>query len=85
MGYNVQSLAVLAIVFVVAGITIAMGALVVDDVQDVIDSDGSYADNVTDDTLEGLETFGEWMPTIAIVLMAAIVIGILLFAFKFSQ
>lgn len=36
-----------------------------------------YATNVTIEGLEGMETLGDWLPLIALVVAAAIVIGII--------
>ena len=41
---------------------------------------GNYAINVSvDGGLESLETFGEWTPTLALVIIAAVIIGVLVF------
>lgn len=82
-GYSVESLAVLAIVFVVAAVAISMGAEILSGLDDQQTED-TYEDNITEEGLEGLNTFGDWLPTLAIVIMAAIVIGVLLTSFRFG-
>ena len=39
--------------------------------------DASIAFNASEGGLEGIETFGEWLPTIAVILAAALIIGII--------
>jgi len=39
--------------------------------------------NITGEGLEGAETFGDWLPTIAIVISAAVIIGIIITYFHF--
>lgn len=83
-GYGVQSLAVLAVLFVVASVTISMGAEILSGIDDEQTED-TYEDNITEEGLSGLDTMGGWLPTIAIVVMAAVVIGVLLTSFKFGK
>lgn len=130
-GYTLESLAGVAITFVIAAVVISVGANIQGDVREQICEDnasnswGSYVGtqwfgaaatytsdtgysgccdviNATNTTVcdtwyysgainttisgsEGLETMGEWLPTIAIVIMAAVVIGILLTSFRFGK
>lgn len=73
----------LAIVLVVATITIAMGSLVLSEVQDTSTiTSGSYADNATTEGLSGLDTAAGFLPVIAIVVVAAIIIGIVANSFR---
>ncbi len=81
---RVQDLAPIAIAFVVVSIVIGVGADVVDDIQD--DQKGNTtAWNASQNGLEGLEKLSSWLPTIAIVVAAAVVIGVLVYYFAFRQ
>tara|TARA_Y100000310_G_scaffold183969_1_gene184125 strand:- start:398 stop:676 length:279 start_codon:yes stop_codon:yes gene_type:complete len=62
---------------VVIAIFLAVGALIVQSVQDndAIE-DGSTAYNVTDSGLSGLESLGDFQSLIAIVIAAAVVLGL---------
>ena len=40
-------------------------------------SDSSYAQNATGEGLKSLEELGSWLPTLALVVIAAIIIGVL--------
>jgi len=88
-GFTVQDMLPLAMVLVVAAIGIGIGAEVLGSIRDQnIDGtvDGcnatghrscSYDVNATLDGLDGIDTFSEYIPTIALVVVAAIVIGVL--------
>jgi len=43
---------------------------------------GTVASNATSSGLEGIETFGDWLPTIAVIIAAAVVIGIIVNYFR---
>lgn len=127
--YTVESLAALAIIFVVAAVTISVGATITDSISEQICEDnasntwGHFDDsktstnypasgtkigccnlvnstdsdhcqtwwneeagvNITIQGTEGLVTMGEWLPTLAIIIMAAVVIGVLLTSFRFGK
>lgn len=80
-GYQVGDLLPLALTFVVVAVAIGIGAAVL---QDVRDSDSitanSAAYNATQSGLDSMETFGDWLPTLALVVVAAVIIGVLIFA-----
>ena len=86
-GFTVSDILPLAIVLVVAVIGIGIGADIVDDVRTSQEADAygcasdrtncSWAYNVSGSGLAGLDTFGDYIPTIALVVIAAIIIGIL--------
>lgn len=80
-GYRLQDLLPIALLFVVATIAISIGADVIDNVQDDQTAD-SYAYNVSGDGLSGMGELGSWLPTIALVVAAAIVIGVLVYSFR---
>jgi len=76
-GYTVGELLPLAITFVVIAVAISLGADVLDDIQGTQTLD-SVAYNATGYGLTSLNTFGKWLPTIALVVIIAVIIGILI-------
>ena len=77
---RLQDLAGIAIIFVVTAIIIGIGADVLSQMQTNMGTDNNTADeqfNATKYGLEGLEELGSWLPTIAIIVAAAVIIGII--------
>ncbi len=70
--------------FVVATIVIAVGGLVLGGIRDTLVTDTAEF-NATADGLEGISKFSEFLPTIAIVLVSAILIAIVVGAFAFFR
>jgi hypothetical protein len=67
----------ISITLVVAGIAIAFGLSVMEDVQgDLVSGSTSY--NATTDAIEGVAKIPEKLPLIVTVVVAALIIGILL-------
>lgn len=73
---RLQDLAGIAIIFVVVAIVISIGADVLTEVR-VGKSSGTVEYNASQYGLEGLEELGSWLPTIAIIVAAAVIIGII--------
>jgi len=73
---SLNQMATMAISFVILAIIIGIGGTVLDEVQDTQSTNG-IAYNATESGLEGIETFGDWLPTIAVIIAAALVIGII--------
>jgi hypothetical protein len=73
---RLQDLAGIAIIFVVVAIVISIGSDVLTEVR-VGKTSGSVEYNASTYGLEGLEELASWLPTIAIVVVAAVVIGII--------
>jgi hypothetical protein len=82
-GYQLNDLLPIAIVLVVGIIAIAIGADIVQQVNAGQEGD-SAADNVTTKGLEGFMEISNYLPTIGLVVAAALIIGILVSAFKFG-
>jgi amino acid transporter len=80
---GIDSLGGLAITFVVAAITIGFGSLILSELgDDVYSSDGnSTAYNITGDGEEALGKFAQWLPTLAIIVVAAVIIAVIVGAF----
>lgn len=91
---NISDLAPLAILLVVAAIVISVGSDILNTVRDTYtDTSGTgcnntdpsgcnYAYNASVDTLEGLEKVANWQTTIGLIVSAAIVIGVIMTAFR---
>jgi len=66
------------LMLVIIGIFIGVGATILGKVQDT-QTAGTVAHNATSNALAGLETFSGWQTTIAIIIAAVIVIGLVLY------
>lgn len=73
---HVNQLGLLGMTVVVAAIILSMGASILSELQGQ-QTENSLAYNITGSGTEGLVVFGNWIPLIALVLVAAIVIGII--------
>ena len=72
------------IILVVIAVVIGVGATVLDKVQETQTAD-SASFNATTDGLSGLTTFSSFQPTMAVIVVAVIIIGLLLGGFAFVQ
>jgi|TARA_R100000501_G_C2629906_1_gene124878 Na+/proline symporter len=81
-GYEISTLAGIAIVFVVLAIVLSFGARILDDIQDDQTS-GNVDYNATDNGLASIEEFSSWLPTLALIVVAAVIIGIIVRYFAF--
>ena len=77
--FTIGDLGTIAIALVVAAVILGMGATILEKIK-ATQSDES-AQNASQFGLDGLSTMAEFIPTIAIVAVAAIVIGIILVFF----
>lgn len=73
MSLNV--LAGVGVAFVVIAIVLAFGATILGDLRATQTAD-TYEYNATSDGLEAVGTVSGWLPTLALVVIAAIIIGI---------
>ena len=96
MTYTLRDLLPIALIMAVAIIATAISADVVSDVQqtEVTNTAGCNATvttscgtayDVSEFGLEGLLELGSWFPTIALVIAAAIIIGILVMSFAYGR
>ncbi len=74
-----QDIAAIALVFVVAGISLGIGAEVLDNIKQT--STDAVANGTLDNTSLGMLELSSWMPTIGLVIAAAIIIGVIFTAF----
>ena len=77
---KLRDLANVAIIFVIAGIALGIGAEVLDDLSQGV-SNPSIAQRAVQNTSEGIEELASWLPTIGLVIAAALVIGIIFASF----
>ena len=80
-GLTLGQFGALALSFVVVAIIIAMGSEILGQVRGQQNVNTSEY-NITTKGIEGVETFGEWLPTIAVVVAAAVVIGVIIQYFQ---
>ncbi len=78
--FTISDLGTIAIALVVAAVILGMGSTILEKIQGT-QTAGGVAANASGFGLTGLNTMAEFIPTIAIVAVAAIVIGIILVFF----
>jgi len=78
--FTINDLGTIAIALVVAAVILGMGATILEKIQGTQVTDKT-AFNASGFGLTGMNTMAEFIPTIAIVAVAAIVIGIILVFF----
>lgn len=87
---NINQLGTLALVVVVGAFIISIGSVMLDTLYDNLDDSGvgtgcqtgnktncTVAQNTTLYGLDGMGTFAQWLPLIALVVVLAIVIGVI--------
>jgi len=75
---GIDSLGGMAVTFVVTAIVIGFGAMVLSELsEDLTGTAEASVDNGT----EALAKFGQWLPTLAIIVVAAIIISVVVGAF----
>ena len=74
---NLMTVVVAGILFVVLGFSLSIGQTILGDLNSQ-QTANSYADNTSTDAQEAVDTLSEWMPTMALAIAAAFVIGILI-------
>ena len=80
-GFQLRDLPAIAIIFGTAIIVLSIIGTIVSDVRDTqTASEHDY--NVSTEGLEGLTTLGDWLPTIAVIIAAAVVIGVIVRYFQ---
>ena len=84
MAYNLNSLGPLAITFVVGAIILGFGAKVLDEIA------GDFTVNSTEQAIaqngtEALGKIGKHLPTLGLVVVAALIIGIVVTSFYYGK
>ena len=78
--FTINDLGTIAIALVVAAVILGLGGTILEKIQDT-QTTNKTAFNATGFGLDGINAMAEFIPTIAIVAVAAIVIGIILVFF----
>lgn len=73
-----------AIILVVSGIALGAGAMILSQMQSQTSS-GSIAYYALNNATQGIGTLSSWLPTIALVVAAAIIIGIVFGSFVMGR
>ena len=79
-GMGLQGLLTVGILLVVITITLSIGADILGKIQGTQTANG-YPANISTFGLQSVNTMGQYMPTISLVLAAAVIISILIGAF----
>jgi len=74
-GQSLAALGGIAIMFVVVAIIISFGSDIVGQIRNDT-NDGTWEENISTSGLNALATFAEWLPTIALVVVAGVIIGV---------
>lgn len=89
MAFTISDIVPAAITIVVAALAVGMGAKVLATIQANEDctncaygTNGTAAWNASEQGLVGLQNFSEFLPTIAIVVISAVIIGIVVYYFR---
>ena len=77
LGYDVADLAPLAVVFVILGIVISMGALILTKMNESSSVTGT-ANTVLTNAITSMKDFSGWFSILVIIIIAAIIIGIVM-------
>jgi len=78
--FTVGDILPLGITFVVLGVVLAMGTYILAQVQNQLPVN-SAASAAIGNATKGVATFGGWLPILAVVIIAAVVIGVILSSF----
>ena len=76
-GYTVGDLLPLGITFVVLAIALSFGADIVGDIQ-ASQTTNETAWNISGAGLSSIQVIADWLPTIALVVVAAVIVGIII-------
>ena len=81
----------IVLILIIIGIVLAFGAMFLVEMRDVADAHADTNSSRTtvlgimNDSLEGLETLGEWQPTIAVAVIIAVALAIVIGLFAFRR
>lgn len=76
---DLSNIAPLAITFVIAGVVLSIGAEILGDLETGVS--GTTASNAVNNSTEGIRELASWLPTLGLVIAAAVVIGAIFSAF----
>lgn len=82
-GIAFSQLSGIALLFVLVGVTLGIGAYVNSEVRDTAGFAGNTTEyNSIQNATEGISKLSQWLPIIAVVIAAGVVIGVLVMAFR---
>lgn len=82
---GVDALREYALAFVVITLTIAVGAMILGEMQDSETNTTAVPWQSMERGLEGLEELASWLPTIALVVAAAVILTLIILAFAYGK
>lgn len=80
-GLSVSQMGGLALAFVIVAVVVGIGATILTQVR-TTQTANSIAYNASTSGLTGLDTMSDWLPTIAVIIAAAVVIGVIVRYFQ---
>ena len=80
-GLSVSQMGGLALAFVIVAVVVGIGATILTQVR-TTQTTNSIAYNASTSGLTGLDTMSDWLPTIAVIIAAAVVIGVIVRYFQ---
>ena len=83
-GFGINDLVPIGVAFVLIVLVLAFGASIVADVE-ADQTTGSTAENVSNEGLGALSKMGQKLPTLATVVIAGVIIGVLIAAFAYKS
>jgi type II secretory pathway component PulF len=83
-GFTVGDITPLAITFVLLGLVLGMGAYILQQVENQLPANTAAVAAVANGT-KAISTFTSWLPILATVIIAAVVIGVVLSSFLGSR
>ena len=80
----------IVLILIIIGIVLAFGAMFLVEMRNQADTGTGSAEDaivlgIMNDSLEGLETIGEWQPTIAVAVIIAVALAIVIGLFAFRR
>lgn len=77
MALSTNSMMSLVFTLVAIAISISIASMIITDVQGTANSTTDYLYNTTDAGLSAFDTFSDFLPTLAIVVVAVVIIGLI--------
>ena len=80
-GVSLNEMSAYALAFAVVAVVLGVGATILSQIQ-TTQTENTVAYNATGYGITGVSTLADWLPIIAVIVAAAIVIGIIVMAFR---
>lgn len=79
---DLRQIAGIGLTFVIIAVVLSVGAMITNEFKGQITDTNSTAYQIVTQGEESLKTFGNWLPLIAIVVVASVVIGLIIGVFS---